>query len=138
MNKQRTNRQNKAANAVGAGAAGGGIGTILAAWANSMPTTAPYKSVLTLSAPLLAIGISGLWLFIKAVYIDPYADGKKHAAADAAMERILADARANAEKVLNNPNSSEAHRKEVRRLVEDLERLRLEKITERMQVIVSD
>ncbi len=138
MKKQRANRQNSAVNVVGAGAAGGGIGTIIAALANGMPHDAPYKSVLTVSAPLLAVVISGLWLFIKTVYIDPYANRKKHAAADAAMERILADARANADKVLNNPNSSEAHKKEVRRLVEELERLQLEKITERMQVVVSD
>jgi len=125
-------------NVVGAGAAGGGIGTIIAALANGMPPTAPYKSVLTVSAPLLAVGISGLWLFVKTVYIDPYANSKKHAAADAVMERILADAHANMDKVLNDPNSSDAHKKEVRRIVEQLERLRLEKITERMQVIVAE
>jgi hypothetical protein len=138
MRSQRTPHKSKASNVVGASAAGGGIGTIIVAFANGMPVGAPYKSVLILSAPLLAVGISGLWLFVKAVYIDPYAERRKNAAADEAMEKILWDARANAEMVLNNPNSSDAHRKEVRKMVEDLERLRLEKISERMRVIATD
>ena len=143
MSKPKTPQKSKLqksdrADVVGAGAAGGGLGTIIAAIANGLPEQSRYKSILTVTAPLIAVGISGLWLFIKGVYIDPYVARKKHETADAAMDSILANARANAEKVLNNPTSSEEHKREVKKMVEDLERLRLKKITERMDVVAAD
>ena len=131
-------RRSNATNVVGAGAAGGGIGTVIAALADGMDETSQYKSVLIVSAPLIAVGLSGLWLFLKTVYIDPYAYRKKHEAADIAMGKILKDARLNAERVLNDPNSSEKHKQDVRKIVEDLEKLRLHKITERMEVVIAD
>lgn len=131
-------RKSNATNVVGAGAAGGGIGTVIAAIADGLPEASAYKSVVTVSAPLVAIGISGLWLFIKAVYIDPFAVGKKHESADAAMDKVLEDARMHAERVFGDPNSSDEHKAEVRKMVEDLETLRLKKITERMEVVTAD
>jgi len=138
MKNQKPPKKSDTANVVGAGAAGGGIGTIIAAIANSMPDGAAYKSILTVSAPLIAVGISGFWLFLKAVYIDPFVDKKKNEAADAAMDKILSNAQDNASKVLNDSNSSEEHKQEVRKILEDLEILRLKKITERMQVVAAD
>jgi hypothetical protein len=135
--ERKTPQKSKAANVVGAGAAGGGIGTIIAAVANGM-TDGTYKSVLTLSAPLITVGISGLWLFLKTVYIDPFANRRKHAAADTAMDKIIADARANAVRVLNDPNSSDQHKREVQKILEDLQKLRMKKISERMEVITAD
>lgn len=72
------------------------------------------------------------------MYVDPLANGRRHNAADAAMEKILADARANAERIQNDPQASEDHNRDVRKIVEDLETLRMRKITERMQVVAAD
>jgi hypothetical protein len=131
----RRQRKNESPSVVGAGAAGGGMGTIVAAVANALPESSVWKSVLVVSSPLIAVGISGLCLFAKVVYLDPYANGRKHRAADNAMDKVLADARANAARVLADPNASIEHKVEVRRIVEELERLRLKKITERMEVV---
>ena len=136
--KSKQPQKSDTTNVVSAGAAGGGLGTVVAAIANGLQGPSAYKSILTVGAPLIAVGVSGLWLFIKGVYIDPYVAKKKHETADAAMDSILANARANAEKVLNDPTSSDEHKKEVKKMVEDLERLRLMKITERMEVVAAD
>jgi hypothetical protein len=138
MANRQTPRKSDTTNVVGASAAGGGIGTVIAAIANGMPEHSSYKSLLTVSAPLITVGISGLWLFIKTVYIDPFAARKKYQASDTAMEKVLADARTNAEKVLNDSNSSQEHKQEVRKMVEDLEKLRMKKITERMEIVAFD
>lgn len=138
MQKQKPPKKSDATNAVGAGAAGGGIGTIIATLADGMQDGAEYKSMLTVVSPLIAVGISGLWLFIKTVYIDPYASRKKHEVLDSTMNKVLKDARDNASKVLNDPNSSESHKEEVRKIVEEIEILRLKKITERMEVVATD
>lgn len=138
MARNTASRKSNATNVVGAGAAGGGIGTVIAALADGMPETSPYKSVLTVSAPLIAIGLSGLWLFLKAVYIDPYAIRKKDESADTAMDKIVNDAQVHAERVFNDPNSSEEYKREVRKMVEDVEKRRLQKITERMEVVTAD
>ena len=106
--------------------------------ANSLSDTSGWKSALTVSSPLIAVGISGLWLFIRAVYVDPFVNNRKHEAADEAMDRILSDARATAAKTASDPNASEEHKKEVRKMVEDLETLRLRKITARMEVVAQD
>jgi cell division septum initiation protein DivIVA len=135
MRKPKPFRRNEAGNVVGAGAAGGGIGTALAAWAANMPQGSQYKALLIVCSPLITLAVSGLWLFVKTLYVDPYAYKKKREAADAAMEKIIADARANAARVLGDANSSDAHKREVRKMLEDLEKIRLRKITERMEVI---
>ncbi|MGH9194730.1 MAG: hypothetical protein ACRD1T_03205 [Acidimicrobiia bacterium] len=103
-----------------------------------MPESSSYKPVLIVSAPLITIGISGLWFFLKSVFVDPYANRKKHEAANYAMEKILEDARANKELIFSDPNSSEEHRRNVQKTLEDLEMLSLMKITERMEVVTTD
>lgn len=128
-------RKTSAPNVVGAGAAGGGIGTIVAAAANALPDASPWKGILIVASPLITVGVGGLWLFAKSVYIDPFAAERKHRVANIAMEKVLADARSNATRVLADPNASAEHKREVQRIVEDLEKLRLRKITERMEIL---
>jgi len=130
--KQRTAEQ---PSVISAGAAGGGIGTLVATAANALPEGSFWKSVLIVSSPLLTVGISGLWLFVKAVYVDPYINEKKQKAADRAMDRIISDARRNTENAFNDPNATLEHKKDMQSMVEKLEKLRLQKITDRMQVI---
>lgn len=127
--------KDKRDNIVGAGAAGGGVGTIVAAMANSLPETSGWRTMLIVGAPVITVAVSGVWLFLKAAYIDPFVNERKHRAADAAMDKVLADARANAARVQADPNASPEHKRDVQKMVEELERLRLKKITERMQVV---
>jgi hypothetical protein len=138
MPSKKTPRKTNATNVIGAGAAGGGIGTVIAAVANGLPDNSTYKPVLTVSAPLVAVAISGFWLFIKTVYVEPYVNRMKHEAADAAMNKIIADARAIAETVINDPNSSDDHKKDARKSVADLISLKLRKMTKRMEVVDAD
>ena len=111
---------------------------MVAAIANELPENSFWKPILIVASPLITISASGLWLFIKVVYVDPFVNSRKHKAANAAMEQILAEARANAARVMGNPHASDEHKREVNKVVEDLEKLRLKKITERMQVVAAD
>jgi len=90
---------------------------------------------LSIASPLITVCVSGLWLFAKNVYIDPYINERKRRVANQSMDRVLSDARANAAQVLADPNASDAHKHEVQKMVEDLEKLRLRKITERMEIL---
>lgn len=135
MRRPAKNRQDSV---IGAGAAGGGIGTVVAAVANSLPPTSAMRPLLIVSAPLITVCVSGLWLFIKVVYVDPFVTVRKNRAADTAMDRVLADARSNANRVLSDPNASTEHKKGVQKVVEELERLRMKKITERMQIVSAE
>ena len=83
----------KHTNIVGAGVAGGGVGTLIAAFAESLPDDTGFKSILTISAPLITIAISGIWLFFKAVYVDQYAASKKHKSKHKHINSLLEDAR---------------------------------------------
>lgn len=134
-----------AANVAGAGATGGGIGTVVAAFADGLPDSSPYKSLLTVASPLIAVGLSGLWLFLKHAYIDPVADRKRRAAEqkkyDAEMaqsERFLNKARAHLQSVRDDPNASDEHKLSLQKKVEELEHLTLAIITKRAENISPD
>lgn len=134
----KTARKSDASNVLGAEAAGGGIGTVIAAIANGLPDGSWWKPMLSVSSPLITVCLSGLWLFAKTAYVDPFVDGRKYKAADAAMDKILAAARANVANVLQDPHATDNHKKEVQNILEKLEKLKLEKITERMEVVGLD
>lgn len=91
-----------------------------------------------MAAPLIAVGISGIWLFLKTIYIDPLVEQRKYRAADHMTEKILSDARAIVERTANDPNASEEHKRAVKKMVEDLDKLRMKKIAERMEVVTQD
>ena len=121
------------ATVLAAGTAGGGIGTLLATFADSLPIESSYKSGLTITAPLITIGISGLWLFIKAIYIDPYAATKKHKSSHAHINQLIQDARETETEILNNSNSTEEHKKAIRTKVEELETILMDAIIENVE-----
>src|SRR5215813_2202975 len=125
MGKRLPPKKNDAIKVAGAGAAGGGLGTMIAAFANSLPDTSHYKTPLLIGSPLITVAISGLWLFLKTVYIDPFVIRKKSEVADITMDKFLEAARVNAKRVMDDPNATTEHKREVRKIVEDLERLRL-------------
>ncbi len=74
-------------------------------------------------------------LFVKAAYIDPFVSQRKHDALKRTMEQVLTDARTERERNLNDPNATDKHKEEVVRMVEDLEKLQLKRISERMEVV---
>jgi hypothetical protein len=117
---------------VGAGAAGGGVGTAISLYAQSLPVSSPYKVPLSVFAPLLGIGVSGIWLFIKSVYIDPIAARKQHEARQKLGKLLVADARELYERVKNDPNSTVKHRDSVRMNLEKLELSLVEGSLERL------
>jgi hypothetical protein len=121
---------------LGAGAAGGGVGTVIATLANSMPNDSPYKSLLIVTAPILSVGISGLWLFVKTVYINPYAARKEHDANRALFKELISEARATYASVLADPNATPQHKEAVRKDVEKLERIMMQDIVAKGEVVV--
>ncbi len=131
----KSTRKTDASSVVSAGAAGGGIGTVLAAMANNLPAGSSWKTTLTVLSPLITVSVGGVWLFIKACYIDRFVNKQKYRASDRAMEDIIGQARANADAVNNDPASSEAHRQAARATVEKLEKLRMEKVAERLMEV---
>jgi hypothetical protein len=124
-----------ASNVVGAGAAGGGIGTIVAAMANALPQGSPWKPPLIVSAPLIAIFISGSSLFVKTAFVDPFFRNRKDKATIAAMDAMLDDARSKKSEVMNDPHASNEHKRAVVRHVEQLEETRIKNISRRMEIL---
>ena len=118
---------------VSAGAAGGGIGTLLATFADSLPPESTYKTFITVTAPIATVGISGLWLFVKAVYIDPFAASKKHKSTHEHISKLIEDAKKTEKAILDDPNASDAHKKQIRKKVEELERRLMDAIVESIE-----
>lgn len=135
MSDKKSPRSTSKSDVLGAGAAGGGIGTILATFANSLPAESPYKTVLSVTAPIITVGISGLWLFVKNVYIDPYVATKRHEVNHKYLNQLIDDARTYEARILADPNASEKHKKEVRAEVERLEKLLMKAIVDNVEFV---
>lgn len=125
------------ANVLGAGATGGALGTTIAALAENMPANSDYRSQLIILAPMIAVALSSAWLFLKQVYIDPLANKKKMDASNDQMKTYLEQAKKTLADVLSDESSTEEHRTEARKIVEELERMQLENIASRMKVAVA-
>lgn len=111
----------------GAGAAGAGSGTLLVLLANNLPDKSPWKSWLVLLAPSLSIGISVLYVWIRKA-VDEYLEARK-------IERFVREAKATLQEALNNPNTSEAHRRKLRGQLEELELLHVKARIQRVRVV---
>ena len=119
---------------LGAGAAGGGLGTVVAAMANSMPT-GKASSLLIVTAPILSVGVSGLWLFIKTVYINPYAAKKSNEAKRANFDWLITQARETYDAVLADPNATAQHKAAVRKKLEKLQLLSIDDLAEKVDIL---
>lgn len=51
------------------------------------------KTIIIVMAPMLTVGVSGVWLYIKTVYINPYVEKKKYEAKMEYFEAVIADAK---------------------------------------------
>ena len=120
-----------------AGMAGGGVGSLIAEVVREIMPEGPWKHVLTVATPWIAVGISGTGLFIKVVYLDPWVANQKHAAAAAAVDKLLREYAAYADRILNDPSSSDKLKAEVREQLEFLVKRRGDLIVARMEEIIA-
>lgn len=126
MNEPSAPRKKPSSGKAGAGAAGAGSGTLLILLANNLPDKNPWKSWLVLLAPTLSVGISVLYVWIRKA-LDEYLGARK-------IERFVRDAKATLQEGLNNPNTSEAHRRKLRGQLEELELLVVNAKIQRVRV----
>lgn len=136
MIPSRNNSPPATAEVVGAGAGGGGVGAILAAVADGLPESSRWKSSLTIAAPIVAIALSGVWLFIKSTYINPYAARKRRESEEAELNALLRQAKEARDRVRSDPQASTAHKAKLESDVEELESLLLRRFRERTLKIV--
>lgn len=118
-----------------AGAAGGGIGTVIAALAENMPDESEWKSALIIIAPLMAVGISGIWIFVKESFIDPIATKRRFAGSDEVMDFVYEQAKKQNDEVQADPHASDAHKAEVRKNFENISQQRLNNLSKRMEIV---
>ena len=121
MSPSPTNGSPHTAEVAGAGAAGGGIGVVLASLANGMNESSQWKAPLTVAAPLVAVALSGLWLFVKSMYIDPFVSKKKRESDVAELTLLLQQAEETRDRVRADPLASSSHKAKVEADVEELE-----------------
>ena len=101
----------------GAGTTGWGYGTIVAFFINEMSTISPYKPYLIVLTPLITIGISGLWFIWKTQYFDSWLIDMEIAR----LERYLSKAQSRMEIVNVDANSTEEYKKQVHKIVEEIQ-----------------
>ncbi len=97
-----------------AGAAGLGIGTFIAIVAEQMPDDADAKPWLLAFTPAITLGISLGWYKVRSWATD--------ALDQRAANRIFTEAKQTLQDGLDNPSTSEAHKDELRKALEQLER----------------
>lgn len=111
----------------GAGAAGAGSGTLLVLLANNLPDRSPWKSWLVILAPSLSIGVTILYAWARKT-IEHYIDRRQ-------LEKFVRDAKATLKEALENPNTSDEHRKQLRAELESLEILLVKSNIDRVRFL---
>jgi hypothetical protein len=109
----------------GAGAAGVGGGTLLVVIANSLSENNKAKPLLIWAAPSVAVFLGGLWLWLQ-VKIANYLRDRE-------VQALINNAKRTLEEALNNPKTSEPHRARIRRQLEKLEQVSIERQMERIK-----
>ena len=102
-------RESKAA----AGAAGIGGGTILAAIANYLPPTSPFRTGLILVSPSVSVVLGLVWLWAQ-VEIANYVQDRK-------LTSLVQNTKATLVEALRNPTTSLEHKEVIRKKLEELE-----------------
>lgn len=102
----------------GAGLAGAGGGTLVAAIAATLPEGHPVKPYLMLAAPSIAIFASGIWLWVNVKIGNHLRDQE--------VKTVLAAARKTVDDQLQNPKCSPKRQAALQRELEDLDRLELD------------
>jgi hypothetical protein len=109
----------------GAGAAGVGGGTLLVVIANSLPENNKLKPWLIWAAPSVSVFLGGLWLWLQVKIANHLRDRE--------VRLLINNARKTLEEALNNPKTSEPHRARIRRQLEKLEQVSIDRQMERIK-----
>lgn len=112
---------------VGAGAAGAGGGTLLVLLANNLPADSTWKSWLVIFAPSVSIAISVLYGWIKAT-LDKRAARKE-------LAEVVDRAKLTLQQALENPATSQEHRKQLQKELEGLELILVKADLDKIRVL---
>lgn len=102
--------------------AGVGSGTGLTAWAQTLPESF-LKTILVYGAPALTVAFT-VGVFYLQVVTAAYAQNRRIARFSRTMEQYLA-----------NPNTSDAHKAELRRNLEEVQQLRIRQDMDRIRLL---
>jgi hypothetical protein len=111
------------------GLAGAGGGTLLVLLANNLPQNSPWKPWLVLIAPSVSVGIAVLFSWARR-FID-------RKLADRELERLVRRSRETLETALRNPETSPEHKAEMRKALEGLEKLLVQRNIKQIDAIDS-
>ncbi|HTS18342.1 MAG TPA: hypothetical protein VMP11_12265 [Verrucomicrobiae bacterium] len=115
---------------LGSKAAGASIGTALVGAANALPEDSALKRPLLLVAPTLSVALDAAvsWGF----------SWLKHWHTSRNLKKAVSEAMARINDSLHNQDTSEDHKKEVRKDLEQLERLDINTKMERVQTLINN
>jgi hypothetical protein len=100
----------------GAGAAGAGGGTLIAIVANSLPDGSLAKTILVVSAPTVAVLLGALWIWAQAELVTYWRRRKTEVVLSRTIDTL--------QTALRNPETSEAHKRALRKKLEAIELVR--------------
>lgn len=112
----------------GAGATGASAGTLLVLLVRNLPESNPWKSWALILAPSLAVGLSWTVIWLRHI-IEQYINKRNRATMfDSINERIR--------EALQNPLTSEEHKRAMLKELEEVERLRIAAERDQLQVVL--
>jgi hypothetical protein len=113
----------------GSGAAGAGSGTLLVLLANNLPHDNPWKSWLILIAPSLSVAIGILYSWARKS-VESYLNKRE-------LAQLIRNAKKTLTEAVQNPNTSEEHRQQLRKELEELEVLLVRTDVDRIRILTS-
>lgn len=117
----------KSESKAGAGAAGIGGGTLLVVVANSLPENSKFKPWLLLATPSVSVFLGALWLWLQVRLLNMIRDRE--------VNNAIEEMRRTIDKALNNSKTSEKHRIEIRRRLEELELVAVNRSMEKIKAL---
>jgi len=104
-----------------------GGGTLLVLLAQSLPDDSVLRSWIVVLAPSVSVALSALWLWIRRE-IDRQIERRR-------FEAAIREARAALMAGVENPNTSDAHKEELRKHLEELEMLLVQANMDRIRIL---
>jgi hypothetical protein len=126
---KQSNSTNRATSKLQAGVAGAGGGTLLVLLANNLPPGNTWKPWLLIIAPSASVTIS-----VVASWVKHYFEKKLNTRE---LEILIAQSKETLRSALNNDQTSPEHKAELRKNLEELERLLVNRDIENIKALVS-
>lgn len=120
-------RTDRTESRAGAGVAGVGGGTFLAVVATELPETNPFKIWLLYLVPSVSVLLSAVWMWVQVQIANFLKDNEFRAVMKAAKNEL--------EEALDNRNTTEEHKKEIRERLEALEKISVDRVFARLKNI---